>query len=42
MVDEINTWFALRIQNRQMKRAMQWRVNIMVARHMSGMWLVCV
>jgi len=24
-----------------MKRAAHWRVNIMVTRHMTGMWLVC-
>jgi hypothetical protein len=42
MTDEINPWFALRIQNVQTKEVVEQRVNIVGARHITVTWLLLI
>ena len=36
LMDEINTWFVLRIQKLEMKESVEWSVNIMVLRRVTA------
>ena len=38
----IKSCFDPRTKRKRMTEAVDWRVNIMVAHHMRGMWFVCV